>query len=225
MASLIDAHEINTNKKVDTVIADSQYGTGENLLVCRDKGIKAHMPVVKHLNEQTSSRKGIFPEDRFVYDEKSDSYQCPAGKLLKKRTFHVHRQTTEYAALKADCRSCNLRNRCTRDKNGRSLQRHIRKKDLDHMLAIAQSYKAKRDLRIRQYVMERSFARSTRFSFDRARWRGLWKVFVQECLVSTIQNIDALIRYGINPTKGARTAPFTIWEGQYGSTSISVFFS
>ena len=209
MASLIESHEATTEAKVDTVIADSQYGTGENLLVCYDRGIKAHMPVVKHLNEQTSSRKGIFPEDRFTYDEKTDTYLCPARKLLKKRTFHPHRQTNEYAASKADCHSCSLRKQCTRDKNGRSVQRHVRKKDLDHMLAIAQSHRAKHDLKVRQYVMERSFARSTRFGFDRARWRGRWKVAIQEYVVSVIQNIGTLIRYGRKPTKGVRTAPFT----------------
>ena len=202
MASLIEAHEAATETRVDTVIADSQYGTGENLLACCDRGIRAHVPVVKHLNEQTSSRKGIFPEDRFAYDEETDTYRCPTGKLLKKRAFHPPRQTTEYAASKADCRSCTLHDQCTRDKNGRSLQRHLRKKDLDHMLVIAQSDRAKRDLKVRQYAMERSFARSTRLGFDRARWRGLWKVCIQEYLVTAIQNIETLIRYTRKPTQG-----------------------
>jgi len=38
MASLIEAHEANTDTKVTTVVADSQYGTKENLLACHDKG-------------------------------------------------------------------------------------------------------------------------------------------------------------------------------------------
>ena len=208
MVSLIDNHEKNTDSTVTTVVADSQYGTGDNLLACHDRAIRAHMPVVKHLNEQTSSRQGIFPEDRFTYDEKTDTYQCPAGKTLRKRTFHPHRQTTEYAASKKDCQSCDLREGCTRDKKGRSVQRHVRKDDLDRMLKIAQGRKARRDLAVRQYVMERSFARSTRFGFDRARWRGLWRVGIQEYLVSAIQNIETLIRYAKKPTKGVATAPF-----------------
>jgi hypothetical protein len=77
------------------------------------------------------------------------------------------------------------------------------------MLAIAQTRKAKLDLKMRQHAMERSFARSTRFGFDRARWRGLWKVSIQEYLVSAIQNIGTLIRLVRKPTKGVRTAPFT----------------
>jgi hypothetical protein len=44
--------------------------------------------------------------------------------------------------------------------------------------------------------MERSFARGTRYGFDRARWRGLWRVQIQEYLISAVQNIDVLLRYG-----------------------------
>ena len=209
MASLIETHEATTATKVDTVVADSQYGTGDNLLLCYDKGIRAHVPVIKHLNEQTSSRQGIFPEDRFIYMKETDTYRCPAGKVLKKRTFHPQRQTTEYAASKKDCQSCALHDQCTRDKNGRSVQRHVRKKDLDHMLALAQSRQARHDLAVRQHAMERSFARSTRYGFDRGRWRGLWKVAIQEYLVSAIQNIETLVRAVLRPTKGVRVTPLT----------------
>jgi hypothetical protein len=44
--------------------------------------------------------------------------------------------------------------------------------------------------------MERSYARGTRFGYDRARWRGLWRVQIQEYLISAVQNIEVLLRYG-----------------------------
>jgi hypothetical protein len=49
--------------------------------------------------------------------------------------------------------------------------------------------------------MERSFARGTRYGFDRARWRGLWRVQIQEYLISAIQNIEVLLKYGDKPKK------------------------
>jgi hypothetical protein len=49
--------------------------------------------------------------------------------------------------------------------------------------------------------MERSFARGTPYGFDRARWRGLWRVQIQEYLISAIQNIQVLLRYGDQPKK------------------------
>lgn len=36
--------------------------------------------------------------------------------------------------------------------------------------------------------------------FDRARWRGLWRMRIQEYLISAIQNIQALISHLCKPT-------------------------
>jgi hypothetical protein len=49
--------------------------------------------------------------------------------------------------------------------------------------------------------MERSFARGTWYGFDRARWRRLWRVEIQEYLIAAIQNIEVLLRYGERPEK------------------------
>jgi hypothetical protein len=208
MASLIETHRTNTQTAAEIVVADSQYGTKENFLTCHDKGIEAHMPVVQYLNRDKSSRQGIFSEDKFTYDKARDVYVCPAKKLLRKRTLHEDKQNIEYAASKKDCDACSLRSSCTRSKGGRTVQRHVRQDVLDGMVKAAVTHAAKRDLKLRQSLMERSFARSTRFRFDRARWRGLWKVSIQEYLVSAIQNIETLIRYRMKPTKGIMAAPF-----------------
>ena len=163
------------------------------------------MPVAKHLNEHTSSRQGIFPEDRFICHKETDAYDCPAGKVLTKRTVHENKQNIEYGASKKDCSSCSLRSQCTRSKGSRTVQRPVRKDELDLMMIIATTDEAKKDLKTRQHLMERSFARSTRFRFDRARWRGLWKVAIQEYLICAIQNIQTLIRYGGKATEGVTT--------------------
>jgi IS5 family transposase len=85
MTSLVDTHRVNTGIQPGTVVADSQYGTIENLL--------AHMPAVHTRNKYTGSRKGIYPEEAFVYEESTDIYRCPAGKKLTRRAFHSHRHT------------------------------------------------------------------------------------------------------------------------------------
>ena len=46
-----------------------------------------------------------------------------------------------------------------------------------------------------------TFARGVRYGFDRARWRGLWRVQIQEYLISAIQDIEVLLRYGEQPKK------------------------
>jgi transposase len=204
MFSLIETHEANTETKVGTVVADSKYGTKENFLGCKDKGINAHMPVLKDSIANTGSRKGIFSEEQFIYDGQADSFTCPAGKVLKKRTLHKDKQNVEYAASRKNCASCLLKSQCTKSKTGRTVQRHLRQDELDMMFAATQTPQAKRDIKTRQHLMERSFARSTRFDFDRSRWRGLWKLSIQEYLVSAIQNIQTLIRHTPSPKQRAQ---------------------
>ena len=58
----------------------------------------------------------------------------------------------------------------------------------------AQSCNSKKDIKTRQHLMERSFARAVRFGFKRARWRRLWRVQIQEYLTAAIQNIMILVR-------------------------------
>lgn len=208
MLPLIEINEANTGIKVDTVIADSKYGTKENFLTCNDKGINGHMPILKNSSANTASRKGIFPEEKFIYDKQTDTFTCPAGKILKRRTLHENKQNVEYAASKKDCSSCLFKSQCTNCKTGRSLQRHVRHDDLNGMFAAAQTPQAKKDIKTRQHLMERSFARSVRFNFDRSRWRGLWKVNIQEYLVSTIQNIQTMIWNIPSPKKKALALPY-----------------
>jgi hypothetical protein len=53
--------------------------------------------------------------------------------------------------------------------------------------------KAKRDIKTRQHLMERTFARGKRLGIKRARWRGLWRMKIQEYLTCAVQNIQILI--------------------------------
>lgn len=105
----------------------------------------------------------------------------------------------DYAAPKRTCAACALRAQCTANKMGRTIKRHLRQEELECMRALSRSPAARRDLRTRQHLMERSFARGTRYGLGRARWRGRWRVEIQEYLTAAIQNIEALLRYGRDP--------------------------
>ncbi|CAB5126447.1 hypothetical protein D3OALGA1CA_2934, partial [Olavius algarvensis associated proteobacterium Delta 3] len=63
------------------------------------------------------------------------------------------------------------------------------------MLEHAGSKQSQKDIRKRQHLMERSFARGSRYGFKRARWRRLWRVKIQELLTATVQNILVYVRY------------------------------
>jgi hypothetical protein len=73
--------------------------------------------------------------------------------------------------------------------------RHLRHEDLTQMRVKARSTVSKKDLHLRQHLMERSFAQATRYGFKRARWRNLWRVQIQEYLTASLQNILIFIRH------------------------------
>jgi transposase len=196
MIPLLESHHLNTGIKAETVVADSKYGTIDNYLACHDRGIEAHMPDLKEFTSKRIEKLNIFSEERFEYDRDSDTYRCPAGNRLKPKSLHMGRQSRDYAAPKKTCAVCHLREQCTRNKSGRTIKRHLRQEELDRMREASRSAKAKRDIKMRQHLMERSYARGTRYGFDRARWRGRWRVEIQEYLISAVQNIEVLLRYG-----------------------------
>ena len=126
MVELIESHHRNTEIGAKTVVADSKYGTIENYLGCWDKGIRAHIPDLKYALSNSGLRGGIFSDDMFIYDAETDTYTCPSGKRLRRKSLHMNRQSMDYAASRRDCRVCKLRSQCTRNKAGRTVKRHLR---------------------------------------------------------------------------------------------------
>jgi transposase len=194
LESLIDTHEKNTEATVETVVADSKYGSIDNYLACQDRDIKAHFSSLEQTQKGTGTKKGIFAKEAFSYNAETDTFSCPAGQTLKRRKFFKKRQHYEYIAAAGTCNRCQLKDQCTKSKSGRTLKRHLRQNDLDHMVEKANSPEAKKDIRTRQHLMERSFAQATRYGYQRARWRRLWRVQIQEYLTAAIQNIKILVK-------------------------------
>jgi hypothetical protein len=217
MIPLMEQHKLTTGLSADTVVADSKYGTIDNFLACRDRGIQAHMPDLRAVAAKRTDRQNIFTEEHFRYNSEEDVYYCPAGQKLAPRSLHMNRQSRDYGAPKKVCAACHLQEQCTKSKAGRTIKRHLRQDDLDNMRAESHSAKAKRDIKTRQHLMERSYARSTRYDFDRARWRGLWRMRIQEYLICAIQNIQALISYACKPTRRV-----VAMDSKIGNFSINI---
>ena len=195
LPDLIDQHTENTQSQVEVVVADSQYGTINNYLECHDRGLEAHIPPLK----DGHNRNGKFSDEAFSYDPEDDVYLCPAGHRLQRTRYDRNHETFQYQGQAKICKACSLRDRCTDAKRGRTLRRHLRHEEVRLMRERAQSCGSKKDIRTRQHLMERSFARAVRFGFKRARWRRLWRVRIQEYLTAAIQNIMILVQYVKEP--------------------------
>jgi transposase/uncharacterized protein (UPF0179 family) len=210
LTPLVEQHENNTGRSVKTTVADSKYGTIENYLACKDLKIEPHFDPFDSGQRNAGTRKGIFEPARFVYNPEEDFFICPAGKLLEPRKFKKKRNHIEYAAKAKTCNACRLKPQCTRSKTGRSVKRHIRQDELDQMLAKSKTMRAKQDIKKRQHLMERSFARGTRYGIKTCRWRRLWRAQIQEHLAATVQNIMVLISSPKGPSRvGAVKARIT----------------
>lgn len=192
----IDQHHENTGKNSKVAVADSKYGTKENYLACYDRGIKAHMPDLKGCQDKGERRAGIFPVGAFAYDAETDTYSCPAGNRLKRRSHHKSRGSSDYGISGKVCAACGLREQCTKSKAGRTVHRDARQDTLDAMREEAKSYVSRSDIKHRQHFMEGSFGNAVRYGFKRSRWRGLWRVRIQDYLVAVIQNMMILIEQG-----------------------------
>jgi hypothetical protein len=87
LESLINTHGINTETTVETAVADSKYGSTENYLACRDRGIKAHFKSLEETQKGTGTKKGAFPKKAFTYNAETDTFTCPAIQTLKYASF------------------------------------------------------------------------------------------------------------------------------------------
>ena len=101
-----------------TVTADAGYSNGEQFQVCEDAGVTAIVPI-NRLNRSIDD--ALYPQAEFKYDPKSDTYQCPAGQLLKLK--QLNKGTRIYHAQATACGSCALKGSCTKARQ-RTLKRH-----------------------------------------------------------------------------------------------------
>jgi transposase len=190
LTDLLDAHATNTGITATTVVADTKYGTVHNFLACHDRQVTAHIkPLADRVNP---CHADVFSGDLFTYDAPTDTVRCPQGEAMKRQT--MNGDWVIYAMKKTTCRGCQLKDRCTKNKRGRMVRRHSRQDILDTMYTIGRSREAKRNLRIRQHLMERNFAQGVYFGMKEARWRRLWRVQIQEYLIATAQNIRILMK-------------------------------
>lgn len=116
-----------------TVVADGGYYGCEAIKACEDEGITAYVPVRESRDAEV---RGVFPRDRFEYDQERDLYVCPTGAELKPiwRDVKKTRYTKESLiyATKA-CQGCQLRSQCTRSKYGRQIKRWVHQAVLDRL--------------------------------------------------------------------------------------------
>lgn len=143
------------------VLADSAYGSGEFRAELIDRG---HVDVVKPAPTR-SALAGGFTVDDFVVDHTNRTATCPAA---------VTHQPGRVRNIRAACRGCRLRERCTTSATGKSLK--IRLHDALQRAARAEARNPDWQNEYRQHrpMVERSIAWLVRGN-RKVRYRGVAK--------------------------------------------------
>jgi transposase len=192
LEELIEQHTDHTGQRVESVTADSKYGTADNLEYCEWNHIKAY--ISPYRSNYTRPKEGKFRECCFRYDPAEDCYVCPAGERLTRHSYRADKDAYRYMAPAKVCLSCPVRALCTTSKEGRSVNRPVRMPVLERATARVRTPEGKAHRKRRRWMMEGSFAHSVPRGYKRARARGLSNMRIQDYLVAAVQNLLILVR-------------------------------
>ena len=194
-------------------LADADYHSTTNLAKCVEEGLDAYIPdkrfrrrdprlSPKRLPLQRENKYGL---DDFRYDEATDQYACPEGKILKFNTKRMKGKGTLYRRYHAhpkDCQVCTSRLRCLTAHGGRrkTLCVPIGPEGVDlskQMAAKIDSDQARSFYAERMKIVEPIFGNiRIQKGLDRFTLRGKVKVNIQWLLYCMVHNIEKIMRYG-----------------------------
>jgi len=167
---MIERTEDRLGLSPERVAADSAYGSAEMLgWLVNERAIEPHIPVF----DKSARIDGTFSREAFAYDQQSDVYICPAGKVLASTGTLVNDGATLlYRASKHDRDAYELKARCCPKMPSRKVPRSIHEKARDIVRKIAETEAYVTSRRERKKI-EMLFAHLKRIlRLDRLRLRG-----------------------------------------------------
>jgi len=98
------------NIEVEAACGDAAYDTALIHKVMEERSLKFIAPK----NEHTPYTKVEYTRNDFAYDKESDTFTCPAGKILSLKTFQRTKSNIyrEYRTKPCDCKNCPNRSKC-----------------------------------------------------------------------------------------------------------------
>ena len=206
--ALIVAHEVNTEKSDNrsllpmaeaaqkavgmpaalNVVADTGYSNGAQAEACEGKGIVAHVPAKRGVNNRGDGT--MFDRSEFHYDQASDTFRCPAGQTLTRKQQKKDKPCVVYTAAATACSACALKSRCTPSRQ-RYVTVHLNEAALDRMHQRA----TPQLMRLRRCTVEHPFAtlKYRIFGHPRLLLRGLAGAKIEIGLGVMVYNLKRMI--------------------------------
>jgi transposase len=179
------------------VVADTGYSNGAQAATCEARGIVAHVPTQRGVNNRGDGT--LFDRKQFLYDAASDTFRCPGEQTLVRMRVDENKQSAIYSAPRKSCANCPLKSRCTPAPQ-RSIYLHLHEAALVRMNERA----TPAVMRLRRSTVEHPFAALKYRIFGHPRFllRGLAGASIEIGLGTMAYNLKRMI----NVLGGAKLA-------------------
>jgi transposase len=170
------------------VIADGGYSNGKQSEICETRGIVPYVPPKRTVNNHGDGK--LFDRTEFVYDEKSDTFRCPAGQTLWRKQFSKKDRAVTYTPRRKVCGSCALKARCTLGPR-RYVSRNLHEDALQRM----QQRTTAQVMRLRGSTVEHPFATMKYRIFGHPRFllRGAGGAQTEISLAAMVYNLKRML--------------------------------
>ncbi|MCZ2085795.1 MAG: IS1182 family transposase [Flavobacteriales bacterium] len=207
----------NLGVETFTALVDKGYHNGRELEKCREQNISTIVAYPTLVSSKEGGTTKDYLVTNFVYDEASDTYQCPQGKILNTtgRWHNKKRERDSYEFKKyrtPACKECPVQSLCTSRADGR---REIERSQ--YAGAVEENNQRYRDngqlYRKRQEINEHIFGTIKRqWGYNHTNLSGLEKVNGEHSLIMLVYNIKrAMNILGIPDL----IAKFKTWKSPY----------
>ena len=170
------------------VVADAGFSNGQQAEFCETQGILPHVPANRSINCHGDGT--LFDRSQFQYDEKTDTFRCPAQQILTRKQALTKKKSVLYAAEAQVCSQCPLKSRCTTTSR-RHVQRHLHEGALQRM----QQRATPEIMKLRRSIVEHPFAALKYHIFGHPRFllRGRQGAQAEISLATTVYNLKRML--------------------------------
>ena len=172
------------------VAADTKYGAEECLKYLQDKNIKTAIRP-----ETKSSKPDHFSKSKFKYDNSTDCYICPNGKILKRKAKNYTHNRIAYKSNKKDCNLCPIKENCISGKGNFRTVSHYDSPCYSKARGWYYSGYGRALYKLRGTVIEGVFGQAKVYhGMARSKFRGLAKVEIQFLMTATALNLKKMVK-------------------------------
>jgi transposase len=186
---MIEQSRKNVDSPIGKYLADGGYYTGSNLKYAEENGLDIYIPPTNGYQESEAK----YSRQDFTYDEQTDSYRCPAGKMLrfKYSRFRGGIQHKIYRCSARDCGACAYKTQCTKSRRELCISEvYAAEKTLADKLS---SSSGEAIYKRRQTLVEPVFGNiKFNLGFNRFCLRGLEKVRIEFLLMCIAHNLKKM---------------------------------